>query len=205
MKTLLLGIACLVGLSQAQAQANLTSFQGAQSGQQVTLQWEVSIETNMDYYTVFRSSDNLNYTEVGSISAFGTTNTPKNYSITDTATLADTCYHYSLRATEVNSDYQYLDTIQVCFNTPTALPEESLEAVLEAYPNPLTGAVLHVGSRRSTIAQLKLSDATGQVVYAMKSTGSGHTIDCTDLPAGVYFLQVVDARGQQVVKRIIKM
>lgn len=69
---------------------------------------------------------------------------------------------------------------------------------IEVYPNPSDG-VVHVRSE-VPLAQLRVYNILGQEI---KSLAAASSIDLSELNAGVYFLKITTADGQQLVKRIL--
>jgi hypothetical protein len=79
---------------------------------------------------------------------------------------------------------------------------------VEVMPNPTNGfALVKIRLAATASVQLRLTDLSGKVIYAMEEENAAteiqHQIDLSDLSSGVYLLQVV-SEGQQSWTRIMR-
>ena len=81
--------------------------------------------------------------------------------------------------------------------------DESTESVAFAtlHPNPTTGMVTVTGEN---LRQAEVFNMLGQLVLTALGKGNGIYIDMTDLPAGVYFVDVTDEEGRKCVRKVVK-
>jgi hypothetical protein len=80
--------------------------------------------------------------------------------------------------------------------------------MMEISPNPFTNDIsITIYRDNITEATFRVSTMTGQVVITSQEqhlhTGYVKTLDLSDLPAGIYLLQVV-ADGETVTRQIVK-
>jgi hypothetical protein len=68
----------------------------------VTVKWSTASEQNSDYFTVERSYDGTNFTDIANVLAAGQSSTVKNYSYIDEDPIAGLSY-YRIRETDFNS------------------------------------------------------------------------------------------------------
>jgi hypothetical protein len=73
--------------------AGLTSFTVQAQAAGIQLNWSTAFETNSISYNVTRSSDAVNFTTIGTITATGTPSTPTSYTFTDAAPLTGTTFY----------------------------------------------------------------------------------------------------------------
>ena len=69
------------------------------------------------------------------------------------------------------------------------------------YPNPTTGMVTIMGKDLKTA---EVFNALGQHMANDKGNGEQLTVDISDLPAGVYFVNITDSEGRKCVKKVVK-
>ena len=70
------------------------SFQDAY---QISLEWDLNTEVDFNYYSIMRSTDDINFTEIG---------TTFDNSYTDDTVEQDTFYYYRINAVDVNGNFQ---------------------------------------------------------------------------------------------------
>ena len=79
--------------------------------------------------------------------------------------------------------------------------ENEVTAFATIYPNPTTGQVTISGQDLKTA---KVINALGQCVAKAKGEGEQLTVDISNLPAGVYFVNITDGEGRKCVKKVVK-
>ncbi|MBR1513295.1 MAG: T9SS type A sorting domain-containing protein [Bacteroidales bacterium] len=90
-------------------------------------------------------------------------------------------------------------------NTP--MPDYSIDdypaeqAFATLHPNPTTGMVTVTGEN---LRQAEVVNALGQHVATAKGVGESLKIDISNLPAGVYFVNITDAEGRKCVRKVVK-
>jgi uncharacterized repeat protein (TIGR01451 family) len=76
---------------------------------------------------------------------------------------------------------------------------------LIVYPNPATNQVsISVQNSADAIAEIRLTDMLGKVVFQQKGTHTQTTIDLSGLSKGVYMLEVQTENKFSVVKKLVK-
>jgi hypothetical protein len=88
--------------------------------------------------------------------------------------------------------------------TPTAVIDPVLDGAVFTYPNPVQKDVfISNGTHRAL--QYKLFSADGKELLRIISSQSSLNISTQSLSAGIYFIQIRDARsGKMTVKKIVK-
>ena len=69
------------------------------------------------------------------------------------------------------------------------------------YPNPTIGQVTITGKDLKTA---EVFNTLGQCVATVKGEGEQLTVDISDLPAGVYFVNITDSEGRKCVRKVVK-
>ena len=159
--------------------------------QTITVTWKVVDETEMDNYTVERSSNGRDFVTVGNIIPRDNNGGTPSYVFADrTATAAG--FYYRIKGTGKNGFLLYSKTVYV-----DALDKEMMYTV---YPNPVTGKIMHIrfGNNTGGEYNIQLINEAGQTVckktVVVNAGGGNLSIDIDKtLAAGVYQLRVVQA------------
>ena len=93
-----------------------------------------------------------------------------------------------------------------CYDYPANIKES---VMIQGMPNPVnTQYQLTIRSRMAQNCTLMVTDAAGKKVYAeTKALNAGYnnfTINMQYWPAGLYFVQIAAASGEEVVQKIVK-
>lgn len=63
------------------------------------------------------------------------------------------------------------------------------------FPNPLAGNELRLYTGAQAVSVVRISDVTGRAIY---ETAYNEVMDISAIPAGFYFVQLLDAGGAQL-------
>lgn len=154
----------------------LIRFDVIRQSDKVSLHWTTATEINNDYFTVERSADGLQFSELSVIDGAGNSVTPIDYVIDDLHPLKGINY-YRLKQTDFDGNFSYSPVKTVVFN-------DHQEWAL--YPNPATN---------SDFVELVLPVEDHYRIYVTDLSGrnvSEHQIDASDrlsvkLPVREYF------------------
>ena len=79
--------------------------------------------------------------------------------------------------------------------------ENAATAFATLHPNPTNGLVTITGKDLRTA---KVINTLGQCVATIKGDGEQLTLDISNLPAGVYFVNITDGEGRKCVRKVVK-
>jgi hypothetical protein len=82
--------------------------------------------------------------------------------------------------------------------TSTNRIESNKEATI--FPNPTKG-VCQISMNEEEIKSIRLYSAMGLFKSEFKRT---HTIDLSNLQAGIYYLEITSEKGERIIKRVVK-
>jgi hypothetical protein len=170
----------------AKAQANNTAL----------LQWTTATETNNKGFSVQRSADGTNWTDlafVNSRATNGNSNTQLNYQYTDKNPLAGSNY-YRLKQVDLTGAASYSAAQGLDFSNLVTL---------KVSPNPATGEVrVTLPAAAGSNVQYKLIGANGNVILSgtMSNTNGYGKISVSNVAAGMYFLQIITDNTMQSCK-----
>ena len=173
---------------------SLLSFTATLLDNTVNIKWSTANEINNDFFTIEKSVNGIEWTAIATIDAVESNQNVNFYETTDLSPVNGIQY-YRLKQTDLNGQSKYYDKAFV--NLTPSKPE------IVAYPNPCSD-VLSVNLKTSEQSDLKLLNAFGQIVYSESTSEQSQVkIDLTQLPAGVYVLEVA-VNNEVSTARIVK-
>ncbi len=168
----------------------LISFEAINETGRIRLRWTTATELNNEYFQVLRSKDGAEWTGVGTVDGYGTTNEPRYYTFFDETAPVGTWY-YKLRQVDFDGAFEYSSIIRIYRGED--------DFAVSIYPSPTTG---NVNVRLQGLsAEEKLdyrvlnllgqelvngwwqADETGRVTANIDLT--------TELSVGTYLLQII--------------
>ncbi len=179
------------GAQQNALPVELVHFSGENSGKYNKLTWQTAAEYNHDFFTVQRSADGRNFTDVAKVREGVGENGFKNYSYNDAATSSADTY-YRLQQVDLDGTAAYSDII---------LLKNRNTGILSLYPNPvITQLSVDLAGYVADEIQISVTDSQGKImpVAAFGPTTEMTTFDVTTLPTGVYFVLIQDANGEML-------
>ncbi len=172
----------------------LTDFQVQRSGVTNTVSWKTSQELNSSYFSIQRSNDGSNFTEIGRVKASGKSATIKNYSFADAAPKKGNNY-YRIRMLDLDNSGKYSDIKNV---------RNDALLVFSLYPNPVRASlILEWNAESAGKADIIITDMSGRTFYNKESdiiSGNNKvTLDASKFAKGVYNIKVT--RGEDSYTR----
>ncbi len=171
------------------------SFYGERSNAVNHLYWETSEEDNIKSFSIERSIDAQNFTEIGKVAS---NNKPSKHQFDDKTAMPGTLYYYRVASIENFGAVNYTELALIGAN-------EGEIAVSGIFPNPVKGDfTLSVDSKIVTTITVNIYDAIGKLVKTyIQDVGTGVSqlnLYCGELPAGIYVLETTNT-GKEVVAK----
>jgi len=175
----------------------LISFTGNLVEHNSILNWRTSSELNNQEFDVQWSPDGIHFTTLGIVPSKGSSSTNEYYTYTHVQPLNGVNY-YRLKEIDNDGKFAYSETVAILV-TDSPVTDPFL------YPNPARNSItLNLGS---VVPQMDMSlyNVDMQLLRKQDLLNAALTtnIDISQLPPGVYFLQV-NKNGKQVVLRFVK-
>ena len=164
----------------------------------IDLNWSTSSETNNDFFTVERSTDNDLFEVVGYVQGMGNSTITTNYNLTDERPYSGVSY-YRLKQTDHNGEFKYFNVVPV-----EIISSFSTVAII---PNPIHGnGTLTFDSGTEDILDLKIYDVFGRVVLS-EDHNAGRGTNSIPLRTemfskGMYILSLVIGNEQKTLRFI---
>ena len=172
---------------------DLVAFGATLSGQKVLLKWEVASETQNAEYTIERSTDGRTFQTIGQVVGAGSSERNITYTFQDVSP-AEGLNFYQLRQRDLHGKTTLYGPVSVLVegNETTTL-----------YPQPATDVLFVSVPTNADRTTLTLTTPTGKQLRRWVSTDTLIEMEVADLPAGVYFLNVVQ-RGRMQTFNVVK-
>lgn len=173
---------------------SFTAFTATQTGKSVLLNWETAQELNNSYFAVERSTNGLNFTEIGRVGSKGNSSQPQPYVFED-INYANGHNYYRLRQVDLDGTFNYSSIVSV-----DALTTQTLKI----YPNPVKD-LLHVeGLNPDVTTTLSIVNTAGKVLYQFTTTGRSYNYNLQHLPAGTYYLRIMGSDKKTNTLKFVK-
>lgn len=165
----------------------LVEFKGKRHNQNDKLVWTTAEEKNMLGYEIQQSTDGEHFEAIGLVKA---TNQSGMQTYTFVNPNVNGKVYYRLNLLEFNKN----ETSRV-----VVLDDEALTTELSIYPNPANNLVnINIPSEKA-IAELKIMDAAGRLLFEQKQVEQSFTVDVSAWPKGVYFIQSSNSPTQKLI------
>ena len=164
----------------------LSSFTGTKIGEKVALRWVTESEQNTRNFTLEKSIDGINFSDLTTVLAAKNTNKTAKYEFIDNTPFNGNNY-YRLKTNDLDGSSRYDGSIIVVNMERSGL--------VKIFPNPTTGKMtIQLHSETETDAHLRIFNVLGEAVKDLSLTFSkGENwlpIDVSELPNGTYFLDM---------------
>lgn len=181
---------------------HLVDFKAVVKNSQPVLNWVITANSTPDYFIVERSTDNRQFSSIGTIEPeMGEGKT--RFSFTDKTAKGDQFY-YRLKMIDIDRTVTYSKTLTVRLNTGASTDE------LQVYPTVVTSnrVMVKAGSSHKNV-DINLVDLSGRVLIrqhvSQLNSSQPQSIDLSRvrLGKGVYVLKIVSADGMDQFRKII--
>lgn len=173
----------------------LASFEAAQQGRTIRLQWRTLVEFQNAGFSIERSVDGKEFQEIAFVEGQGRSDRPVDYSFVDVnLPTPPVDLGYRLRQVDLDGAMTFSDALQLALRTPA-----DVVGVSGPYPEPATGEMVTVRIVLPTSAEgnvsIRMYDVNGRLIRdipSLKRQGREivESIPVNDLAAGSYFLRI---------------
>jgi glucose/arabinose dehydrogenase len=183
---------------------NLLTFTGSLQNNATLLQWETANEINTSHFVVERSTDGIDFKQIGSVLAKGNGSSTNGYSYTDYDVInqPSPVVYYRLKIVDIDGSSNYSKIISI---TLTSLYN------LFIYPNPVHDVLkIKLSLSKAENLHIQVIDINGRIVYKKSkfvAAGAGEfEINVKNWPAQIYSVKIVDSNnGVLVMKNVTKL
>lgn len=171
----------------------LTAFSASITKKEtVLLKWETAVEFDNDKFIVQRSTDGVNFQNLGEVKGSGNSITKNSYQYEDLSSSADNVIYYRLKQVDMDGTATLSKVVMVNNKKTTG--------IITAYPNPFSTSnntiqLKGIPSKDVTYSNIRLTDMNGRKV-SFRITGANVIEPASSLAPGIYILWV----KEQVIK-----
>jgi hypothetical protein len=163
----------------------------------VQLDWATAQEINNDYFTIEKSADGKNFTEVATVNGKGNSKEVNKYSAVDYAPYRGVTY-YRLKQTDFDGKFTYSKTVAVQMN--------SIANSLQAYSLGSKALQLNYKIGGEENAALTIHDSRGVQVWSKLVSGTAaeikEEVNMQSAANGMYIISLQTASGT-ITKKVI--
>ena len=182
---------------------DLVSFTGACENNETELEFVVASQINNDYFSIYRSTNAIDWNLVGEIEGAGNTSTQLTYNWIDNNPLSGVSY-YKLAQTDYDGASEMFSPIAVTC-------EAAAVDGYSVYPNPANEVLnidLELENYQGDDVSIEVIDINGKIIQLQQvqlARGYNHVeVDLSEIPSGVYMINFVGTRDYIKESRIIK-
>lgn len=169
----------------------LTSFNVNSKDNSNLLSWTTANEINNEKFEIERSINGKLFENIGSVRGQGNSYQNVDYTFEDTKPNFGANY-YRLKQVDFDGKYEYSDIIRA----------DNTKSRINIYPTS-TSNYITIDMDEEQVASVVVFNEIGQTIKDMTISEMKTRIDISDLPNGMYFVQV-NAQSGKEIKRIIK-
>ncbi len=176
----------------------VTNFSAnAVSDDAVQISWGTLTEGNGGYVVVERSIDGQIYEQVAVLEGEDGEFNPESHLLTDVQDQANGTYFYRLKVVKPDGTFAYTHVVQVSMG-------ELGKRTYLVYPNPAQEGTFNIRviSPKSGVHYYEVYNLDGKRLLRDELNVYGTKVDISRIPAGMYFLRILDPDGEEFTQRI---
>jgi hypothetical protein len=158
----------------------------------VSLKWNVATEENLSGYSIERSADGRNFSQIAFVNASGET----NYSFVDNK--PGSVSYYRIKSVDINGKYGY--------STVALVKSGKSMIVVKAFPSPVIKNVSIQHPTAIAGSSITISSADGRVIKTIvPAAGMQQTdVDLSAAKSGLYLVRYNSGNGESETLKILK-
>ncbi|MGZ4057311.1 MAG: T9SS type A sorting domain-containing protein, partial [Bacteroidia bacterium] len=165
----------------------------------VTAKWSTASEKNNKYFVLEKTTDGINFSEVGRVDGAGTSSAMHNYSYTDESPVYGISY-YRIKQVDTDGTYSYSQMRAIDF-------KELAVSNFEVIPNPSesqAGVLLSFNESVISDLDINIYDISGTLLYNKTEQVKGNKIELPKFEKGFYIVHVTGPNFNKTKRMIVK-
>lgn len=150
---------------------------------------ETASENESSFFEVHRSTNGIDFENIGVIEAAGNSNQTVSYQLDDYEAKSGIRY-YKLKMVDLNGDFNYSSIVATNFE----------ESNIQVVPNPSNGSFQLIGLKGTN--QIELLDLQGKVLKQLESNQSNEYFYLNQTH-GIYLLRITSADSTSIIRVVI--
>lgn len=192
-------------IAAAPLPVEMTRFDVAAKGKEITLTWETSTELHNSGFEIQRGTDGRSFSKIGWIAGAGTTATGKEYAFHDNEVQPNTLYYYRLRQLDHNGTENFTPV------RSAKIKDGGRLTVAQLFPNPIQqgqSANFQANAPQEGELDIQLFDARGsqmkQLTQPVAAGANTFSVPVGDVPAGVYFVKMQMGKDMSYQRLVVE-
>lgn len=176
----------------------ITSFTATPFGDDAVLEWVTEREINNNRFEVERSTNGIEYTQLGVVQGNGTSNMINRYRFIDAGVLLQNpVSFYRLKQVDDDGRFEYSTVVVV---------KSGSTSVVSVFPNPAVSAVqIRINEAVTRGITYRLFNTNGMMLKQGNLQHAVQLVSLEGLPAGMYILSIRFPNGKQIQHRLTVM
>ena len=169
-----------------------------------TIKWSTLSEQNTSYFSVERSTDNINFQTTGSkVQAAGSSESRRDYQLKDNIKdlLQNEVIYYRIKLVDIDKKVTYSNVVAVRI---------SKKPGVTIWPNPFQSDIsVSITTEKETTIDINLIDVNGRSIRtSSQKVAKGISLitirNLDQLPAGVYLVEISDKMAGTTFQKVLK-
>jgi hypothetical protein len=191
----------LINSTDAALPVTWKSFTATKGTDANVLKWSTASETNNAQFEVQRSTNGKSFETLATVKGAGNSNKALSYSFNDVKAPAAKTVYYRLKQVDFDGKSEYSKTVSI-------VNVEQKTGLGASLPNPfnneLNVTINSVGTSNATVTVMDMIGKVHRTSNEQLVAGSNRiAIETTDMPDGIYFVQV-SVNGETFTQKVIK-
>jgi len=159
----------------------LTNFSGKNINNLNKLVWRTNSEENNDYFTIERSTNAKEWSEIGTVYGAGNSSTTKDYQYVDNK-IENKQYYYRLKQTDYDGTSTYFKIISI---------KSDIVSSIKISPNPVQDYISVVVDKDIPQGEtIIILDITGKIIKQERIKDSKVKFEISNFPKGIYYVRI---------------
>lgn len=196
----------VINVSENTLPVTLVNFTGNEQDGKILLNWITASEINNDYFTIERSQNGYDFSEIGTVKGAGNNTMQRNYSFTDETPIVGDNY-YRLVQTDFDGAYEIFKTIVVRVTSAKTIINEMLGINPVPFNDQFTIFFSLIESESVSFMILNGEGKTMRTerVAAPQGYNSFLFDNLSYLPDGVYYVIMITSNGEIYTRKILNI
>jgi hypothetical protein len=187
---------------QSTLPVKLSAFNARLNDKKVALSWTTSMEKNVSHFTIQRSLNGSDYSDIGMLFTSGDSEIQRDYQFSDDIKhLSKGVVYYRLKMVDLDGKFEYSPGRVIRIDSQTETP------TVLAYPNPVTDnlRITLPAAWQNNKITIDVMNTNGQLIKRVTNNKANQTetVDVRELAVGLYMIRVSNG-SETAVQRIIK-
>jgi hypothetical protein len=168
-----------------------------ENNKSVSLSWSVSQQTNSKGYSVERSSDKSNWSEIGFVENKIDAQLTAQYDFIDNSPVSGANY-YRIAAVDMSGTITYSEIKSVSL-------DNGVSSQVNVWPNPAKSSVYIQNNGTDNNLRMQIYDPFGKTIASDILHAGKNEVNISNLPAGTYIVHTQNASGETQNQKIVKL